>query len=205
MDKDIQDIFKEKNKEILITNLKYDLDKNIGSLFETINNIFNLEFDTAVKKILTILEDGNYKSLDKDVFSIVNKIKLNNYESIDKLNEDKKNILIDKIDHLEFEENKMNDYFETVFDTTKNIKSEISKNFDKDIEYVNALLNEYMINDKELNNDLTSIRMNDYLKNRLYEKLVTKLHMEIMLRDNNLINKAKEVYLRYQDICSKTE
>ena len=205
MDKDIQDIFKEKNKEILITNLKYDLDKNIGSLFETINNIFNLEFDTAVKKILTILEDGNYKSLDKDVFSIVNKIKLNNYESIDKLIQDKKNILIDKIDHLEFEENKMNDYFETVFDTTKNIKSEISKNFDKDIEYVNALLNEYMINDKELNNDLTSIRMNDYLKNRLYEKLVTKLHMEIMLRDNNLINKAKEVYLRYQDICSKTE
>lgn len=205
MDKDIQDIFKEKNKEILITNLKYDLDKNIGSLFETINNIFNLEFDTAVKKILTILEDGNYKSLDKDVFSIVNKIKLNNYESIDKLIQDKKKILIDKIDHLEFEENKMNDYFETVFDTTKNIKSEISKNFDKDIEYVNALLNEYMINDKELNNDLTSIRMNDYLKNRLYEKLVTKLHMEIMLRDNNLINKAKEVYLRYQDICSRTE
>ena len=205
MDKDIQDKFKEKNKEILITNLKYDLDKNIGSLFETINNIFNLEFDTAVKKILTILEDGNYKSLDKDVFSIVNKIKLNNYESIDKLIQDKKNILIDKIDHLEFEENKMNDYFETVFDTTKNIKSEISKNFDKDIEYVNALLNEYMINDKELNNDLTSIRMNDYLRNRLYEKLVTKLHIEIMLRDNNLINKAKEVYLRYQDICSKTE
>ncbi len=205
MDKDIQDIFKEKNKEILITNLKYDLDKNIGSLFETINNIFNLEFDTAVKTILTILEDSNYKSLDKEVFSVVNKIKLNNYESIDKLIQDKKNILIDKIDHLEFEENKMNDYFETVFDTTKNIKSEISKNFDKDIEYVNALLNEYMINDKELNNDLTSIRMNDYLKNRLYEKLVTKLHMEIMLRDNNLINKAKEVYVRYQDICSKTE
>ena len=38
-----------------------------------------------------------------------------------------------------------------------------------------------------------------------YEKLETKLHMEIMLRDNNLINKAKEGYLRYQEISSKTE
>ena len=28
--------------------------------------------------------------------------------------------------------------------------------------------------------------------------------MEIMLRDNNLINKAKESYLRFQDISSRT-
>ena len=53
--------------------------------------------------------------------------------------------------------------------------------------------------------EITLKRIQDYLQNRLYGKLETKLHMEIMLRDNNLINKAKEGYLRYQEICAKTE
>ena len=52
--------------------------------------------------------------------------------------------------------------------------------------------------------DLVVSRLDDYINNRFYEKLETKIHMEIMLRDNNLINKAKEGYIRYQDICSKT-
>ena len=54
MDKDIKEMFREKNKVILLNNLKYDLDKNINSLLETIINIFNLEFDTAIKNILAI-------------------------------------------------------------------------------------------------------------------------------------------------------
>ena len=41
MDKDIKEMFREKNKVILLNNLKYDLDKNINSLLETIINIFN--------------------------------------------------------------------------------------------------------------------------------------------------------------------
>ena len=32
MDKDIQEMFQSKNREILITNLKFDLDKNVASL-----------------------------------------------------------------------------------------------------------------------------------------------------------------------------
>ena len=54
------------------------------------------------------------------------------------------------------------------------------------------------------NMELANKRVTDYLKNRLYGKLETKIHMEIMIRDNNLINKAKESYLRYQEITLKT-
>ena len=53
--------------------------------------------------------------------------------------------------------------------------------------------------------DILLSRIQDYLFNRLYGKLENKIHMELTLRDNNLINKAKEGYLRYQEICSKTE
>ena len=68
------------------------------------------------------------------------------------------------------------------------------------------LFEKQIVNEATLENrDLLLSRVYDYLVNRLYGKLETKIHMEIMLRDNNLINKAKEGYLRYQEICSKTE
>ena len=90
MDNDINDLFKKKNKEILITNLKYDLDKNIGSLFETVNNIFNLEFDVAYQKILSILKDGNFIDHDSEINKLLNQIKIENYENLDRLIQEKK-------------------------------------------------------------------------------------------------------------------
>ena len=98
----------------------------------------------------------------------------------------------------------MNKYYDLVFSTTKDMKERIANKFNDSIENIDRELNTYIVNNINTNTDLTVSRMNDYLKNRFYEKLVTKLHVEIMLRDNNLINKVKEVYLRYQDICSKT-
>ena len=47
-------MFHEKNRLIIINNLKYDLDKNINSLLDTITNIFNLVFDTAIRNIISI-------------------------------------------------------------------------------------------------------------------------------------------------------
>ena len=38
MDKDLKEMFREKNKMIIISNLKYDLEKNINSLLDTITD-----------------------------------------------------------------------------------------------------------------------------------------------------------------------
>ena len=65
MDKDIALMFKEKNKSILINSLKYDIEKNITSLLETIINIFNLEFDSAIKNIISIYEDAELSNNEK--------------------------------------------------------------------------------------------------------------------------------------------
>ena len=51
MDHYILNMFKEKNRNILINSLKYDIEKNITSLLETIINIFNHEFDVGIKNI----------------------------------------------------------------------------------------------------------------------------------------------------------
>lgn len=206
MDKDLVKMFKEKNRAILITNLKFDLEKNINSLLDTVTNIFNLEFDTAIKKIIAILEDSEINNSNKFITDSINNMKMKSYNSIDELLNSKKSDLIEKINNLEFEEECLNEYYDTVLNTTKEFKEKL-----KEISIMNVqeeginLLNEFVLKNKNESKDgLTLSRINDYLSNRLYGKLETKVHMEIMLRDNNLINKAKESYLRFQEITNKT-
>lgn len=200
MDKDIQKLFKEKNREILITNLKYDLDKNIGSLMETITNIFTLSFDEAIKKIETIFIDAGIVDSIKVVTEVVNDMKLDSYSDLSNLITKKKSIILDNVKDLKFTEESMQAYYDMIIDTTKTIKENLKKSLSKTLENGNKELVK-MINCED---ELVVSRLDDYMNNRLYEKIETKIHMEIMLRDNNLINKAKEGYLRYQEICSKT-
>lgn len=205
MDKDIQEMFQSKNREILITNLKFDLDKNVASLLDTLTNIYNLEFDTAIKKIIAILNDGSILDADKFITDKINKVKIECYNSIEKQLLDKKNIILSKIDVLEFEESDMAKYYDLVFDSTKSFKEKLKEEAKVIFDQINTELEEYIIRVvNEDNKELVCSRVTDYLNNRLYGKLETKVHMEVMLRDNNLINKAKEVYLRFQEITSQT-
>ena len=205
MDKDIQKMFKEKNKEILITNLKYDLDKNVGSLMETIINIYNLAFDDAIKTIDTIFIDANIIDGTKFITETINVIKLDSFSDLDTFINEKKNIVLNNIKNLKFTEEKMDEYYDMLLDTTKLLKEKLHKELKTILSKTNSDLTDYVSKIVESDKlDLISSRLDDYLNNRLYEKLETKVHMEIMLRDNSLINKAKEGYLRYQEICSKT-
>lgn len=207
MDKDIIKLFKEKNKQILINNLEYDIEKNITSLLETITNIFNLEFDNAIKNIISIYEDAELMNNNKFIIDTINKVKLSSYSELEVLLNNKKELLEKAISSIEFDEEHIQNYYDIVFDTTKDLKEKLNK-----YSIVNVQDNAYNLFEKQIveivsndNKDLLLTRINDYLKNRLFGKLEIKIHMEIMLRDNNLINKAKEGYLRYQEICAKTE
>lgn len=206
MDKDLKEMFREKNRLIIISNLKYDLDKNMDSLLDTVTNIFNLEFDTAIKNIISINEDSGINNSNKFITDSINKMKLESYSEIEKSLKIKKEELAEKIEHLEFEEASLNDYYDHVLQTTKDFKNHLNQYSiidvqNKGLEILNQFVLEHVDEEKE---KLAISRVTDYLKNRLYGKLETKIHMEIMLRDNNLINKAKESYLRFQDISSKT-
>ncbi|MCI8568013.1 MAG: hypothetical protein HFG48_01695, partial [Bacilli bacterium] len=51
---------------------------------------------------------------------------------------------------------------------------------------------------------LVQNRISDYINIRLYKKLEDKILSTIRIRDNNLINKGKESYDKYQEISKKT-
>ena len=192
MDKDIQHLFKKKNKEMLITTLRYDLDKNIGSLMETISNIFNLEFDECIKRVEGILTEDVF---NREIINTIEEAHIDMYEMVEAFVNKKKLVVSNSIETVVFEQDKINKYYDVILNTTKFLKDELV-----------IKIKEELI---KLNNNLVEKKANDpkiasYLNDRLSEKLITKIHMEIMLRDNSLINKAKEGYLRYQDITNKT-
>lgn len=202
---DIDEIFKIKNREILISNLKYDLDKNVENLLGTITNMFNLEFDTAIKNMTTILSDSEIENADSFIARLVSEMKLKTYNHVDEIVKNKKDVLANNIDKLSFEEENMNKYYELVLETTKKLKENINTYFKEIFEENDVKLDMFIVdNTKSNKQDLANSRITEYLKNRLYGKIETKIHMEIMIRDNNLINKAKESYIRYQEITSRT-
>ena len=143
MDRDIQDLFKEKNRDILITNLKYDLDKNIGSLMETITNIFNLEFDTAIIKMEAILLDSGIDDSKKFLTKRLNNMKLDSFKTLDRLINSKKNKVLEGIETLTFEQDDMDKYYDLVLKTTKDLKEELSKDIDTILEEDNRIIDEY--------------------------------------------------------------
>lgn len=202
MDVDIKLMFEEKNKNILIDNLVFDLNKNVDSMCDTINNIFNMEFDLAVKNIMSVYQDYDknidIKKLNKKVEQI-KKVILK--ETIKNINI-KRNILSKLILSLDFKEETMETYYNEVEKTTLNFKNLYNES--KFIELRRKNKSELLILLDEYNNEFALTRIDNYFDIRLFEKLISKVISEVCLRDINLLNKAKESYIKYKEICEAT-
>jgi len=206
MDREVQKMFEEKNKEIIKNNLQLDIERNIASLDDTLINIFNNNFDIAIKNIISMYEDSRYQESSSTVIKLMNKLKMDTYGILNKLITDKKDKLINKILDIDFKEKEIEEYYNLVFSTTDEMKTvfssdDIFKLKDKCIKDFDNYL------EKVLNDDaiyITKSRVNDYITYRLFGKIEERVNMEFTLRDNSLSNKGKESYEKFQDLSRKT-
>ena len=206
VDQDIISMFKEKNKAILIQNLKYDTERNIDSLMETLNNIINNDFDIAKKNIKSIFDGYDFDLYFCKIDNLIDSMKDESYKIITEIIQNKKNTIITDIDSLCFEEEEMKNYYSLIDNTTKTIQITLENNVFNDI--IQKGSNSFFKLIEKLKNregsDLIKNRINDYISIRLYKKLEDKMLSAIRIRDNNLINKGKESYDKYQEITKKT-
>lgn len=203
MDKDIQEMFKKKNREILIHNLEMDIDRNFGILMDSLTNMFCLQFETAIKNIYSIYDE---KVSYKDVSKILTGLQKRSFDLLCKKLEEKKSLLLQSLEKLEFEEEQMDVYYKTVFDTSQEILQffeldDLEKLKKSTIEKFYTYANTFF-ESGEL--DIVSYRTRDYVMERLFGKLKDKVQEELFIRDKNLSNKGKESYEKFQELENKT-
>ncbi len=203
MDKDIQEMFQQKNREILIHNLELDVKRNIEVLNETLANIFNHQFDIAIKNIsLMYQEKEQIKELTRKLITL----KSQTFLALQKVIQKKKDALLLEVSQLEFEENQMREYYDFVFTTTEEMQSFFQREEMEHLleETIAAfdLMNQSCFQGDEL--EMVNSRIHDYIRYRLFGKLIERLKEEFLIRDNNLTNKGKESYEKFQELESKT-
>lgn len=198
MDKDIQEMFSQKNREILINNLELDIERNMGVLNDTLTNIFNLQFDIAIKNIVSIYNDTVQRN---DIAKVLVPLKSKSFLLLNEQIIVKQKQLLEQIKVLEFEEEQMEEYYETVFDTTFAVIHVFESEEMSDLlkSSISDLFNLY----SGIDNTLCK-RIEDYIYLRLFGKLKEKVEEEFFIRDNNLSNKGKESYLKFQELQERT-
>lgn len=198
MDKDIQEMFNQKNKEILIHNLELDIERNMEVLKDTLTNIFNLQFDIAIKNIVSIYDDKIQK---QDIARILVPLKSKSFLLLNDQIDIKQNQLLDQIKKLEFKEEQMSIYYKTVFDSTV----AVIQIFESEEVFELLKISTEDLFKLYLGVDNTIFkRIEDYIYFRLFGKLKEKVEQEFLIRDNNLSNKGKESYLKFQELQERT-
>ncbi len=204
MDQDIISMFKEKNKSILIQNLKFDTERNVDSLISTLNNIIVNDFEIAKRNIKLIFDDYGKNQFEFKIDELLSNIQNKSYNVVEELINLKRNSILNDLESLSFEEEEMNNYYALIDNTTKVLQEKLCDNLFDDIKiYANKELSKF-INKKDDADNVMQNRIVDYINIRLFKKLEDKILSSIRIRDNNLINKGKESYDKYQEINKKT-
>ena len=198
MDKDIQEMFSQKNREILIHNLELDIERNMEVLKDTLTNIFNLQFDIAIKNIVSIYDNEVQR---QDIAKVLVPLKSKSFLLLNDQINVKQAQLLEQIKNLEFKEEQMDIYYETVFEST----SPVIQVFESDdiSELLKISIGDLFNLYSDIDNTICK-RLEDYIHLRLFGKLREKVEQEFLIRDNNLSNKGKESYLKFQELQERT-
>ena len=178
-----------KNREIYLNKLVIDLDNNLDVLSITVNNIVSLFTNEMISKILEI-ENGtmNRSKISTHVEAFQEKFKDQLIVMIHERKTKMESVLKD-IDQ--------ETYTEKLKEESKNIIHQIGKYYQNNID---TLYNQINTDYDEFNLK----RLNDYLKENYYEKIILKLKESFNNTDIILINNYKESYQKYLELNEKT-
>ena len=178
-----------KNREIYLKKLVIDLDTNLDVLSITVNNIVSLYTNEMISKILEI-ENGtmNRSKISTHVEAFQEKFK---DQLIVMIHERKTKMesILNNIDQAT--------YTEKLKEESQNIIHQIGKYYQNNID---SLYNQINSDYDEFNLK----RLNDYLKENYYEKIILKLKESFSNTDIILINNYRESYQKYIELNEKT-
>lgn len=198
MDEELKQQFKIKNLEILKNKLKLDVHNNMNTLTLSLNHILDLEVSTAMNKTALIYYDADVRFKDGDQEEILISLGKKYIEVTKEYLKIKKTDLIKTIETFTVDTD-ISTYYGVIENTELEVdeflKEQLSSYIDeKLIVMINKLNKRYV---SVAQKDFVLERLLNFLKDNFIRRLSSKTVEQINLRNQTLINNAKDNYERY--------
>ena len=206
MDLDINQMFKEKNKEVFKNSLTLEMERNLDTLKNTTDNCVSLEINKLFLFFKSFFQENNIEYKKEELLGLLYKEKKIINDLVNNEIENKKNNIKDNFFNNSFKEDIIseefvNNYYDKLKEETIIIndkidlllKEEISTNFIIDI------TKKY-----KLENDNQLERINSRINVLFKNNIISRIKDQIIFRDDSLKNMAYESYNKYVNLNNKT-
>ncbi len=206
MNEDINKLFEIKNKEILINSLVLEMEKNIDTLKNTVDNCLSLEINKLIIFMKKYFSEIGTKYTKESILTLLYNEKNTLNKIIEKetniKKENIKNKYLEKVKKDEmFTEEELNNYFVILREETKQFLKNLEPEIDNEI--INCfyikVLKEHSITEQEHLERLSS-RINNLFKDTVLEKI----KIESEFRDESLKNMAEASFKKYLSLNEQT-
>jgi hypothetical protein len=203
MDKDINNMFKDKNKEIFINSLTVGMERNLESLKNTTDNCVSLEINKLYLFFVNYFQEIDLEYSKEALLGLLfkEKKKLNDIVN-NKIEEKKQNIKTNFLENIdEINDDFVEKYYEELKKETERIGEELDLLLKEEIrtQFSNNVTTKFKL-DKEEQVERIHSRINVLFS----DSVIAKIKEQTKFRDESLRNMAKESYEKYLDINKST-
>lgn len=202
---DINDMFMEKNFEILKNKINLDMDNNADSLNHTISNFIDLKEITINRYLMDLYDGINIKYKEDKIKDFVSK----EAEKLKKialdcilLRKEKISKYFDKkVDYKKIDDKYLEDFHNYIDALTENLENDIDLKIRDEvcINFSPELSKLYKLPDEQSRDMLIS-----YINDFYCDTIVDKIKNEVLLRNETLKNLSKEAFIRFKSMNEKT-
>ena len=201
----INDMFMEKNFEILKNKITLDMDNNADSLNHTISNFIDLK-EISINRYLKELYEGINIKYDENK---VKKYVSNEAEVLKKLALDcilfrKKSIakyFDKKVDYKKIDDSYIEEFHKYIDDLTEELNNNIDLKIREEVctKFSPELSKLYTLPDEESHEMIIN-----YINDFYCDTIINKIKMEVSLRNDTLKNLSLEAFERFKSMNEKT-
>ncbi len=202
---DINDMFMEKNFEILKNKISLDMDNNADSLNHTISNFIDLK-EININRYLIELYDGlnikyDEKTIKKFISNEAEILKKISLECIIFRKESIAKYFDKKVDYKKIDDAYIEEFHKYIDDLTEELNNNIDLKIREEIctKFCPELSNLYVLPDEESHEMIVN-----YINDFYCDTIISKIKNEVSLRNETLKNLSLEAFNRFKSMNEKT-
>ena len=205
MEENLGEVFREKNKEILLNNLTLEIERNLNALKSTTDNCVALEINKLAIFFRSFFTENNIDYKKEELLGLLfrEKIEINKIIN-DRIEVKKQNIINDfigKYKEEEFLSNFLDEYKKFIKEETRKMNEDLDASLKSRIclEFSTYIIKKY-----KLTNEDEIDRINSRINNLFQETVIRRVKEETEFRDESLANHSEESFKKFRLLNENT-